>query len=434
VSERRVLVDRIGILRPLRVRDFRLLWTGMAVSMSGDGVYYVAIAWQVLDLSKSPASLAAVGVAWSLPQVLLTLFSGVLADRFDRRRLMIAGDAIRLLAIGTIGALSIAGALRLSLLLPLVVVYGAGISLFQPSFSAMIPAIVPEDLLVEANSLGQFVRPVAMTVIGPLVAGVVIGTLAVGWAFEVDAATFAFSALMILLLRVRPVRRTEDEPSSVIRDLREGLRYVRIHRWLLISMLAATVSLLFTWGPWETLVPFVVRRDLHGSAGDLGWVFVAGGIGSVLAAATIGQRGALPGKPFLVLYGSWAFGMLMTAGFGLTRSVWQAMAVAFLGEASITVLVIIWFTLVQRLVPSEFLGRVTSLDWVISIGGVPLSFAIVGPVASAIGVDATLILAGLLGGAITIAFLFVPGARDPERDGSLQAPAPQAPPNVTSVD
>ena len=420
MSERRVLVDRIGILRPLRVRDFRLLWTGMAVSMSGDGVYLVAIAWQVLSLSRSPGALAAVGVAWSFPQVLLTLVSGVLADRFDRRRLMIAGDAIRLAAIGGIGAISISGTLRLSVLLPLVVVYGAGISLFQPSFSAMIPAIVPEELLVEANSLGQFVRPVAMTVVGPLVAGVVIATLGVGWAFELDAASFAFSALMILLMHVRPVRRAEEEPSSVFTDLREGLRYVRVHRWLLIAMLAATVSLLFTWGPWESLVPFVIRRELSGSAGDLGLVFTAGGIGSVLAAATFGQRGALPRRPILVLYSSWAFGMLMTAGFGLIRSVWEGMVVAFLGEAAISVLVIVWFTLVQRLVPSEFLGRVTSLDWVISIGGVPLSFAIVGPVASAIGVDTTLILAGLFGGVITIAFLFVPGARDPERDGSLE--------------
>jgi MFS family permease len=401
----------------------------MAVSMAGDGVYLVAIAWQVLNLSRSPASLAAVGVAWSVPQTLLTLFSGVLADRFDRRRLMIAGDAIRFVAIGAIGALSISGVLRLSLLLPIVVVYGAGISLFMPSFTALIPSIVPEDLLVEANSLGQFVRPISMTVVGPFVGGVVIGTLGVGWAFELDALTFAFSALMILLMRVRHVPRSTEQHSGITADLREGLRYVRAHRWLLIAMLAATVSLLCTWGPWETLVPFVVRRELHGSAADLGWVFVAGGIGSVVAAAALGQQGSLPRKPILALYGTWAFGMLATAGFGVIGAVWQGMVVAFLGEGAITALIVIWVTLVQRLVPASLLGRVMSLDWVISTGGVPLSFAIVGPAAAVIGVDTTLILAGLLGGAITIAFLFVPGARDPERDGSLLAIEPMAPVN-----
>jgi hypothetical protein len=187
------------------------------------------------------------------------------------------------------------------------------------------------------------------------------------------------------------------------------------------------VSLLCTWGPWETLVPFVVRRELHGSAADLGWVFVAGGIGSVVAAAALGQQGSLPRKPILALYGTWAFGMLATAGFGVIGAVWQGMVVAFLGEGAITALIVIWVTLVQRLVPASLLGRVMSLDWVISTGGVPLSFAIVGPAAAVIGVDTTLILAGLLGGAITIAFLFVPGARDPERDGSLLANEPMAP-------
>jgi DHA3 family tetracycline resistance protein-like MFS transporter len=99
------------------------------------------------------------------------------------------------------------------------------------------------------------------------------------------------------------------------------------------------------------------------------------------------------------------------------------MIVALATEACITILVVIWFTLVQRLVPNDLLGRVTSLDWMISIGGVPLSFAIVGPVASAIGARTTLVLAGILGGAITLAVMFLPGARDPERDGSLDTPA-----------
>jgi hypothetical protein len=119
------------------------------------------------------------------------------------------------------------------------------------------------------------------------------------------------------------------------------------------------------------------------------------------------------------MYLAWALGMLGTAGFGLVTTVWQAMAVAFVTEGSITYLVVVWVTLVQRLVPDRLLGRVFALDWMISTMGVPLSFAITGPTAEAIGHDATLIWAGVLGGAVTIAFMFVPGARDPERDGSL---------------
>src|SRR6266545_2886675 len=421
----RGLVDRVGILRPLRIRDFAFLWIGLTVSFIGDGVYIIAIAWQTYDLSNSPSALAAVGIAWSLPQVILLLITGVLSDRVDRRLLMIAGDVIRGAAIATIGIMSIGGTLTMAWLIGLVVVYGAGQALFGPAFSSIVPQVVPGDLLVEANSLGQFVRPVAWTLIGPLVGGALVATLGTGWAFIADASTFVVSAVMVGLMRTRPEERADDERTSPGADLKGGLRYVRSKTWLWVAMLTGTVSLLATWGPWEVLVPYVVRNDLDGSAADLGLVFGAGGVGSLTVALVFGQRGRLPRRAVTALYLVWAVGMLMTAGFGLVSSVWQAMAVAFVSESCITALVVIWFTLLQRLVPGHLLGRVSSLDWLISIGGVPLSFAVVGPLASAFGVDATLIGAGLIGAAVTIAFMLFPGARDPARDGSLD-PAPDA--------
>ena len=417
----RELVDRVGILRPLRVRDFAFLWIGLTVSFIGDGIYIIAIAWQTYDLSNSPSALAAVGIAWSLPQVVLLLITGVLSDRVDRRLLMIAGDVIRGVAIATIGIMSIGGTLTLTWLIGLVVVYGAGQALFGPAFSSIVPQVVPEDLLVEANALDQFVRPVTWTLIGPLLGGVLIANVGTGWAFVLDAATFAVSAVMVGLMRTRPQAKSEDERTSPLSDLKEGLHYVRSKTWLWVGMLTGLVSLLAVWGPWEVLMPYVVRNDLGGSAADLGLVFGAGGVGSVTVALALGQRGRLPRRAVTVLYLTWAVGMLMTAGFGLVSTVWQAMAVAFVSESCITALVVIWFTLLQRLVPGHLLGRVSSLDWLISIGGVPLSFAVVGPLASAFGADATLIGAGLIGAAVTIAFMFFPGARDPERDGSLDS-------------
>ena len=415
----RELVDRVGILRPLRVRDFAFLWIGLTVSFIGDGIYIIAIAWQTYDLSNSPSALAAVGIAWSLPQVILLLITGVLSDRVDRRLLMIAGDVIRGVAIATIGIMSIGGTLTLTWLIGLVVVYGAGQALFGPAFSSIVPQVVPEELLVEANALDQFVRPVTWTLIGPLLGGVMIANVGTGWAFVLDAATFAVSAVMVGLMRTRPQAKNEGERTSPWSDLKEGLHYVRSKTWLWVGMLTGLVSLLAVWGPWEVLMPYVVRNDLGGSAADLGLVFGAGGVGSVTVALVLGQRGRLPRRAVTVLYLTWAVGMLMTAGFGLVSSVWQAMAVAFVSESCITALVVIWFTLLQRLVPGHLLGRVSSLDWLISIGGVPLSFAVVGPLASAFGVDATLIGAGLIGAAVTIGFMLFPGARDPERDGSL---------------
>ncbi|MGE5459621.1 MAG: MFS transporter [Solirubrobacterales bacterium] len=417
------LVDRIGILRPLRIRDFRLLWTGLTVSMVGDGIYVVAVAWQAYQIWNRPSALAAVGLAWSIPQMVLLLFSGVLSDRLDRRHLMIAGDLVRLVAIGVVGLLALANELTLPRLVGLVVVYGMGQAVFGPAFSSILPAIVPDDLRVQANSLAQFVRPFTLALVGPVVGGLLIRWLGLGWAFLVDAGTFVFSAAMILSMRARAVHREEREHASMWNDLTEGLRFVRRHTWLWVCMAAATVSLLFTWGPWDVLVPYVVKNDLHGSAASLGVVYGAGGLGAVAVALAMGQRGRLPRKPITVLYLAWAFGMLLVGGFGLVTDLWQAMAVSLVAEGSLTLLFVTWTTLVQRLVPAEMLGRVSSLDWLISTAGVPLSFALVGPAASVFGTDKTLIAAGVLGAGITVAFMYVRGARDPERDGSLAEPA-----------
>jgi MFS family permease len=421
-------IDRIGILQPFRIRDFRLLWIGMFVSMAGDGFYYVATAWQVFNLANRASALAYVGIAWSLPQVLLMLFSGVLADRLDRRMLMIAGDIIRGVAIGAVGILSISGALTLPIMVALVVVFGVGQATFQPAFQAIVPDIVPEDLLVRANSVDQFVRPFALMIVGPALGGLVVGLAGPGAAFMADAGTFAFSAVMVAMIRTRRHRDAEAAHTSVLDDAREGLRFVRRTRWILLAFVAAVLSLFAVWGPWETLMPFVVRNDLHGGAVALGAVYAAGGIGAVAVAFTIAQRGRLPRRPMTALYLTWATAMFATALIGLVTELWQVMLVACLSEASIAALVVIWFTVLQRLVPGDLLGRVYSLDWMITISGVPLSFAVVGPLADAIGADATLILAGLIGGAVTLVVMFLPGARGPERDGSLREVAGRSAP------
>jgi predicted MFS family arabinose efflux permease len=413
--------DRVGLVQPMKIRDFRLLWTGMFVSMAGDGFYYVAVAWQVYDLSNSPAALAGVGIAWSLPQVAVVPLAGVLADRVDRRFLMIAADLIRAAAIGTVGVLSIMDILTIPLLVGLVVVFGAGQALFHPAFHSIVPEIVPPDLLVRANSVDQFVRPFALMVVGPVIGGQLVEHLGAGWAFVADAGTFLWSATMVAMIRARP-HREREEHASALHEAIEGLRFVRRTRWLLITMCASILSLFAVWGPWETLMPYVIRNDLGGSASDLSWVYFSGGIGAVLVALTLGQRGTLPRRAMTVLYLVWASGMFGTALFGVAQNQWHARFAGFVTEASIAALIVLWYSILQRLVPSGLLGRVTSLDWMITLAGVPLSFAAVGPLAEAIGADTTLILAGLVGGGITLVFMFIPGARDPERDGSL-APA-----------
>ena len=401
--------SRVRLFAPLRLRDFRLLWSGMCVSLLGDGVFIVALAWQVYALSNTPTALAVVGIAMTVPTLAFLLLGGVMSDRFDRRRLMLAADVARGLAIGVIAVLSLTGALELWHMLLLVAIFGAGTAFFGPAFDAIVPDVLPASLLPQANSLDQFIRPVALRLAGPALGGFLIAGVGVGWAFVLNAATFAVSAGALLAMAAPP-RTNHGAHGSVGADIRDGFAYIRKHVWLWGTFASAAVAYLVFMGPAEVLLPFLVKNDLSGSAADLGLVFAAGGIGSVGCAALIGQRG-LPRRDITFMYVAWALATLAVAGYGLATAIWQLMLVSLLFNALETAGTIVWATAKQRHVPPQLLGRVSSLDWLISIGLLPLSFALTGPVSSVLGVQGTLIAGGVVGGAVTFAALLLPGMR-----------------------
>jgi MFS family permease len=414
-------LSRVGILLPLRIRDFALLWAGATVSLTGDGVYIVAIAWQVYTLSDSPTALSLVGLAWTLPLGLFVLIGGVISDRFERRRIMIAADIVRAGAAGAMGALSLTGAIELWHLIALAAVFGVGEAFFGPAFMSIVPQIVPRHLLLQANSLDQFIRPFAFLLVGPALGGWLVAAFGPGEAFVLDGATFLVSALAILLIRHRSKARSDvaEARTSMLRELREGLAFVKAHAWLWATLLAAAAFLLAYWGPIDVLVPYRIRNELGGDANDFGLVLACGGIGSILAALILGQRG-LPRRHITFMYSAWTIGSLALVGFGLAGAVWQMQAISFLEGAFFTAGMVVWGTLVQTLVPGELLGRVTSLDWFVSTSLVPVSFALTGPVSAGVGAQTTLVAAGVAAAFATIVFLFIPGVRDTERDGSMK--------------
>ncbi len=413
---------RVGILRPLRERDFALLWSGMTISLLGDGIYFVAIPFQVFEISDGPTALAWVGAVWSLPQVFLFLLAGVLTDRIDRRRVLIGADLTRMVALGGIGGLALTGGLELWNLLLLVALYGAGNAFFMPAFSAIVPDVVSQDLLVEANSLDQSVRPLSRLV-GPALGGLVVAAAGTGAAFLVDAGTFLVSAIAVWAMRARPRVPVESGADSVstLTDIKEGWRFVRAHTWLWGTLTAAAFGLLCFIGPLDVLVPFIVKDVLNGDAGDFGVILAVGGLGSIIVSVIVGQRG-LPRNHMVFMYLAWGIGTMLIGAYAFVTTTWQAILVSATVGALFTLGMIVWGTLLQRLVPSELLGRVSSFDWLVSTCLVPVSFALTGPAAELFGVKATLAGAGLLGGLSFTVFLFLPGMRDTERDGSVHAP------------
>ena len=409
----------IAILEPLRNRDFALLWAGMAISLLGDGIYFVAIAWQVLRLENAATALSLVGVAWTVPQVLFLLFAGVMSDRFERQKVLVLADATRALAIGGVGLLTISGNVELWHILVLVAIYGTGDALFMPAFGAIVPDIVPNNRLVEANSLDQFVRPLMLRFVGPAIGGLIVTATGAGPAFMIDAGTFVLSAICILMMRrTRRAPRESTPQTGVMREISEGLRFVKTQTWLWVSLVAQAVGLLCFFGPLQVLVPIIVKNDLNGSAGDYGLVLAAGGVGAILASLVMAQRG-LPRRSIAIMFMNLAAGTFVFSFFAIVSSTWQAMLVSFVMTATFTNGIIVWGTLMHKLVPSQLLGRVSSLDWMVSTTLIPLSFALTGPIAHALGEKTTLAGAGVLAGVTILAFLAAPGVRRIESDPRL---------------
>jgi MFS family permease len=402
--------ERARLLAPLRHRDFRVLWSGMAVSLVGDGIFLVAIAWETYVLWNAPAALSIVGIGMTVPTVVFLLIGGVLSDRYDRRLLMLWSDVVRAAAVGALAALVLAGALQLWELVALVALYGCGTAFFIPAFEAVVPQLLPAEDLAAANSLDQFVRPIALRLLGPLLGGWLVAA-GPGLAFTVDAASFGASGVAVLVMRPRALAAAQH--TSHRTAVREGLVFIRKRVWLWGTLVAAAAAYLVFLGPSEVLLPYMVKNELHASAGDLGLVFAAGGVGAVGAAIWMGQRGH-PRRDISLMYATWTLATVAVAGYGLATASWQLMIACLVFNALETAGTIVWATVKQRHVPSGMLGRVSSLDWLISIGLLPISFALTAPVASLVGVRATLVGAGLVGAAITFAALFLPGMRDIE--------------------
>ncbi|HMJ35679.1 MAG TPA: MFS transporter [Baekduia sp.] len=398
------------MLGPLRERDFALLWGGMFVSLLGDGIYLVALPFAVLDLSGSATTLSLVGLAWSIGMVGFLLAGGLLADRYDKRRQLLIADLVRLLAVGAVGVLSLSGALEIWQLIVLSFVFGAGEGLSGPALGSIIPELVPESILVQANSLAQSLRPVGLRLAGPALGGLAVALLDTGGALLVDAGTFAISIVCLLAMRARPpVHDEEHEPLLV--QMREAAGFVRSQTWLWATLVMAALALLLFLGPTEVLLPYRLQQDLEATAGSFGLVLSVGGAGALVGTVAIGHFG-IPRREVTFLYWVWGVATFALCGYALADHVWQMVACSFLFGILSGAGNPVWATLMQVRVPPALRGRVSSLDWLVSVGLTPVSFALTGPAAAAFGAGTVLLVAGALGGVAIIALLYViPGLR-----------------------
>ena len=397
----------------LRLRDFRLLFAGQGVSVLGDRMVAVALAFAVLELGGSASEVGLVLAASWTPLVLTVLAGGVVADRTSRRAVMVAADLVRIASQGTMAALVITGAAEIWMLAALAGITGAATGFFNPASTGLLPEVVPENELQPANAL----RATAVSgseILGPLLAGVLVAAAGAGWAIAVDAATFAASAACLSMLR--PPRRELPERTSFFTELRYGWTAFRSRRWVWTFVAYFAFSNML-WGAWSSLGPIVADRDLGGAAV---WGAVLGAIGVGALVGSIMATRARPRRPLVfvaALEGLFALPLAFLAAGAPA----PLLAVgAFLSGLGMMLGMSVWESTLQRHIPADSLSRVASYDWFGSYAFYPLGLALWGSVAGAIGLHTALWLAFGLFGVIAALLLLVPDTR---RFASAAAPA-----------
>ncbi len=399
------------MLRLLRKRDFALLVVGQAVSEVGDGFFLVALAWRVYQSYSSPAALSVVGIAFFAPRLLMAIAGRVISDRFERRWTMIGADATRAVTVGLLGLISLGPQQELAAITVLVAAQGMASALFGPAESALMPQLVTADELARANSLRTVINPLAFAVAGPALGGAVTAAAGPQLAFWIDSGTYAFSVVTLLLMHPHAVA-TGSVRRSALAEAKEGFAYVGRRPWLWGPILTASVAQFLYAGPQQALVPYLVKFELHASAGALGLVLACGGLGTMAAGLLVSR---LPRPRHIVVFMilGWGLGIGSIAAVGLAQTVWQAAVALFVWNVLLWSGEILWLTLLGLTVPNDIRGRVSSIDFLGSFWLIPLSMALTGPLAHVIGPRTVLVVAGLGGGAAILSTLLIPNINRP---------------------
>lgn len=383
-----------------------MLIAALAISIFGSGMWAVAMVYEVIHLGGGPLELSLVAASGSVGLVAFLLAGGIAADRFAQRLLIIAVEGANLAVIASISALAMLGWLQLWHLALGAFVLGVGAAFFFPAYSAILPRILPPEDLLAANGMEGTMRPILQQAAGPAVAGILVAAASPAHAVTGVAACHLLAFCILNLLRRQPLQEPDRTQAagggadsgpraktSVLHDLREGVSYTLRTPWLLWTLLWACISVLFLIGPIEVLLPFVVRDQLGGDSRMFGFLLAVMGVGGAAASLATASF-PLPRRYLSVMMVSWGAGTLPLAAVGIMDSFWALAVALFIFGATGGMGMVIWGTLLQRRVPPHLLGRVSSLDFFVSLALMPVSMALAGPAAEVLPVGLIFLVAG----------------------------------------
>jgi MFS family permease len=387
---------------------FRLLFWGQALSVIGDRITPIAIAFAVLGLG-SATDLGIVMAAGGIPFALFALAGGVWSDRIGRRRVMIASDLLRMVSQTVVAVLLLTGSAEVWMLAVLGFVYGTAAALFMPALIGLIPQTVGAARLQEANALISLTRSIA-SVAGPALAGVLIAAAGTGEAIAVDAATFAVSAACLIRLRPAAHAAVADggEKETFLAGLRTGWREVRARAWLGWGLGAMSAYHLFVLPAVFVLGPALAKQDLDGASS---WAAIVaclgiGGVAGNLVALRIRLR-----RPIVVTAAALVGASTQAAIIGSGLGTVGIAALELVAGACVALFFTLWDLSIQEQIPARAISRVSAYDFTVSLGLMPLGMAICGPIADAIGLYPTLRWMSAIGIVVALAWLVQPSVR-----------------------
>ena len=385
---------------------------GSVVSSLGTSIGGVVLTWVVFDSSRSPVYVALLGVVGFLPSLLFGLLAGAIVDRVDRRRLMLVCDVARFITLGGLAAYTLVFGVNIVALLGSALIVATFSTVFRPATNAAIPRLVPESEFTDSNGLLMAGTTVAGFVGSPI-GGILVITVGVVGGFLANALTFGFSGAMIFLMVIPAVAPREvgvgNRRTSLLFEVREGMRYLRSQKPLLWITLSGMLGNFFL-SLFFAFVVIYAAVQLHQGAAGFGVLLAAGAAGWAIGAILPGRIGT--GRAPALWYSvAWTTAGLVIVGIGVVRDLPSAtilsLAFGILGGIGNTT----FFAAVQRLVPSNLLGRYFATDEAGSFAMIPAGQVAGGLLILAIGIGPTYILAGLGAFACNGALLLVPSVR-----------------------
>jgi MFS family permease len=396
--------------------QFRLLFLGQVLSLVGDRIMLVALPFAVLEAGGSLGAVGLVVAAQLAPFLVFALVGGVISDRGDRRRVLIVSDVARLAVQLTGGLVLVAGAAEPWMLAALAALYGSADAFFQPAFTGLLPQTVSHPgQLQPANALRGLSFSVA-SIAGPALAGLLVGTIGAGAAMLFDAGSFAVSVACLVRLRPRAAATAAEEtPPPFLDAVRAGWREVRTRSWVLAGLGAICAYSGIVLPAVFVLGPVTIARE-HGGPGAWAAVVVSFGLGCMvgdLLLLRIRPRRALRVAALALIAAS-----CQAAVYGSGLPLGPVLALQFATGIGVTAFFTLWEVSLQEHVPGEALSRVSSFDYLAGTILMPLGSALAGPIATAVGAQATLLAMSALGVAGALAFLAVPAVRTLPRGGA----------------